>query len=90
MLESAVERHLRRRVIAAGGMTEKIAPTHAGMPDRLVLLPGGRMFLVELKTTTGQLSKIQQWWHGQAKMMGTEVVTLKGTEEVDRWLDGMA
>lgn len=69
-----------------GGETYKIAPLHAGNPDRLVMLPGGRMFLVELKAEGGALSPIQILWHERAAQLGTTVVVLTGTREVDEWL----
>ena len=42
-LESAVEAHLIRAVLRAGALTFKLAPTTAGVPDRLVVWPTGRV-----------------------------------------------
>jgi hypothetical protein len=85
MLEAAVESAFNRKVRAAGGMVVKMAPTVAGVPDRLVL-HDGRMFLVELKTETGQLSRIQHVWHAKALAIGVPVAVLHGTKEVDTWV----
>ena len=42
ILERDIERRLVRNVEAAGGLCVKFIPDNrAGMPDRLVLLPGG-------------------------------------------------
>lgn len=57
-----------------------------GIPDRMVLLPGGRIFLVELKAEDGEVEPIQKVWHGQAAELGTEVVVLVGRADVDRWI----
>lgn len=86
MLESDLEARLRLRVRAIGGMFVKLAPTVRGIPDRLVILPGGRMYLVELKTTTGRLSPAQVQWHRQAAELGTTVVVLYGPVQIDNWI----
>lgn len=93
-LESAIERRFRQLVRAAGGITEKMAPTHAGMPDRLVLLPPkygphGRIFLVELKQEGERPSEIQKVWHQRARALGVEVVVLRGAGEVVAWIQSV-
>ena len=50
MREKEVEQSLRKAVLKRGGLCLKfISPGWSGAPDRLVLLPGGRMGFVELK-----------------------------------------
>lgn len=50
MKESSVERRLRKRVEAAGGKCWKwVSPGRRGVPDRIVLLPGGVVAFVETK-----------------------------------------
>lgn len=50
MREKTVEQKLVKAVRAAGGICPKwIAPGFDGLPDRIVLLPGGRMGFVEVK-----------------------------------------
>lgn len=85
-LEKQVEKFLCERVRAIGGFSIKLAPTEAGIPDRLVLLPGSRMFLVECKAVSGRLSLIQQHWHAKAKRLGITVVVVKNRAEVSEWL----
>lgn len=89
-LESSLERLLFARVRAIGGIAIKMAPLVKGTPDRLVLLPMGRTYLVELKTTTGTLSPAQKIWHERAAAIGCEVVTLRGADEICRWINGVA
>lgn len=86
MSEAALEAFFAARVKHLGWYSIKVAPTDAGAPDRMVLLPGGVIRLVELKTCKGQLSLVQQCWHDRAKALGTEVVVLYGPEHVIRWL----
>lgn len=86
-LESSLEAHFYRTVrMTLGGSVYKMAPTVKGMPDRLVLLPGGRMYLVELKTLTGTKSPSQNLWHQRAAQLGTVVHTLYGRTQVDQWV----
>lgn len=85
--EANLERFFRERVRAIGGMILKLVPVNAGAPDRLVMLPpSGQMYLVELKTETGQLRPIQRVWHSKARAIGLEPVTLYGREEMSRWV----
>lgn len=85
-LERDLEAHFLESVRAIGGLVHKLIGTTRGMPDRLVLLPGGRMFLVELKTETGVLSTLQMIWHHDAAQIGINVVVLYGQPDVDRWI----
>lgn len=50
MLEKEIEAHLVRRVKEAGGIAYKFtSPQRRSVPDRLVLMPGGRALFVECK-----------------------------------------
>lgn len=84
-LEKAAEVALSSRVTAAGGLCPKLAPTEAGIPDRLVVY-GGEVWLVELKRPSGKLRDIQRAWHTRAKKNGIQVVVLYGADQVNRWL----
>lgn len=84
--ESSLERFFHDNVRKRGGMAIKMAPTVVGVPDRLVILPGGQMHLVELKTETGRLSPIQKHWHEKVRTIGAEVIVLYGKEQIKEWL----
>ena len=50
MRESIVEKKFAAEVKKRGGLAVKfVSPGFNGVPDRLVLFPGGRMAFVELK-----------------------------------------
>lgn len=87
MLESRIEQSLVRGVRKAGGWALKlVSPGHAGVPDRLVLLPGGRVLFVELKQDTGVLSPLQIETHKRLHRLGMKVYTLYGREGVKEFL----
>lgn len=86
MRESSVESKLHRGILALGGIDYKLAPTTKGLPDRLVILPGNLIFLVELKAKGGRLSPAQIAIHAKLAKRGTHVVVLTGPDEVDAWL----
>ena len=86
--EANLERHFMREVKLRGGWAIKMNPIGLrGIPDRLVLMPGGRVIFVELKTDRGRLSKIQQAVHRKLLALGMTVETLKGRGDIDEWLE---
>ena len=88
VLEQRIENHLIKRVREAGGMTIKNIPTVAGVPDRLVILPGNRIRFVELKSPTGSTRRAQDAWARKAAKRGVHVVVLNSLEAVDDWVAG--
>lgn len=49
-MEKTVEDYLRKQVKAAGGRALKlVCPGWTGVPDRLILMPGGRAYFAETK-----------------------------------------
>ena len=88
MKESELEARFVRRIREGGGQCWKlISPGRAGVPDRLVLLPGGRVVFVELKTETGRLSPLQAKMQEQLAALGMEARVLQGREQVDAFVE---
>lgn len=85
-LEAAVEEYLGKQVRARGGWSLKFAPIKAGNPDRLILLPGHPLYLVETKAPRGALRDAQRVWHARAKLRGHTVYVLWSIPMVDEWL----
>ena len=90
MRERDVERHLVEGVKALGGVALKLAPTPVGLPDRRVLLPGGRVVFVEVKTVLGRVSSIQEFQHKRLRALGFEVLVVFGAAGVEMFLEGLA
>ncbi len=72
-LEKDVEKHFKAIVEDAGGEFLKfVSPGHAGVPDRIVLLPGGRIIFVEFKRPGEKPRLLQQKWGEKLERMGFE------------------
>lgn len=73
-LEKDIEAVLVRKVKQRGGQCLKwVCPGQAGVPDRIVLLPGGRIIFIETKRPKGgRLSKLQEFWGNKLQDLGFE------------------
>ena len=60
MKESELERILVEEVRKEGGKAYKwVSPGNDGVPDRIVIFPGGKIYFVELKVEGGRVSATQ-------------------------------
>lgn len=88
MRESQVEKHLAKRVAALGGLCWKfVSPNLRGVPDRIVVMPYGCTFYIELKAP-GELPEPHQLRrHAELRARGALVLVLDSTTAVDFWLE---
>lgn len=85
MLESRVENYLKKKVEKLGGKAFKWAPVGVtGVPDRMVLLPGGKIIFVELKAPGKKARKLQEYRAKQLRELGFQVECLDTIERIDR------
>src|SRR5882762_7601711 len=61
-----------------------------GLPDRMLLLAGGRVIFVELKIPTGRLSRLQQYVHERLRALGFRVEVLWTRQQVDEFYASIA
>ena len=88
MREKQIEQKLVRAVRAAGGLCPKfVSPGLAGMPDRLILLPGGRFAFVEVKASGEKPRALQLHRHAQLQALGFSVFVLDDPARVPVILD---
>lgn len=87
-MEKDVEKYLRNRVEKAGGRAYKfVSPGNNGVPDRVVVLPGGRVYFVELKDVRGRLSPMQGLQLQFLAQVGCEVRIIDTRAGVDMFME---
>jgi hypothetical protein len=84
MREKQIEARLKREVKKIGGLALKFAsPGNAGVPDRIVLLPKGKVVFVELKAPGKNLRPLQIKRKEQLETLGFKVYVIDSYEKVD-------
>ena len=83
MREKTVESKLVKAVKSMGGLAPKfISPGLDGVPDRLVLLPGGKMAFIELKAPGENLKPLQVRRKRQLESLGFLVYSMDRPEQI--------
>ena len=88
ILENDIEQRLVRDIEKLGGLCIKVGQD--GWPDRLCILPGGRLCWVELKRPDGAASGPQRWRAVQLRRLGQRVERPSSAAEVDALLAYLA
>lgn len=88
MREKDVEQRLIDGAEALGGTAIKFTGAR-GLPDRIVLLPGGRIAFVEVKRPGQRARKLQEYWLGVFARYGFRTAVVSTPSEVDTLLRGM-
>lgn len=87
MKESTIEKHLVAQVKARGGAAYKFtSPAHRGVADRIVCLPDGQTWFVELKAPGGRLSELQKIFAEDMARLRQNYACLWSKEHVDEWV----
>lgn len=91
MREKVIEQKLVRAVKQMGGICPKfVSPGMDGMPDRLVLLPGGRIAFAEVKAPGQKPRPLQARRHEQLRALGFRVLVLDNPTAISELLEGMS
>jgi hypothetical protein len=84
MKEKVIEEYLRDEIKAIGGRAYKfISPGNDGVPDRLAVLPGGRVIFVELKATGKGPRPLQELQIKRLQDLGHTVFVIDSKQGVD-------
>lgn len=83
-LERDIERALVGMVKRHGGLCLKwVCPGWSGVPDRIILLPGGRILFAETKRPKGgEVRKLQDWWHRTLRRLGFRCLVIKTRSDI--------
>lgn len=88
MREKQIEQKLVQAVKAMGGICPKfVSPGYDGMPDRLILLPNGRMAFAELKAEGKKPRPLQTARHKMLKRLGFRVYVIDAVEQIGGIID---
>ena len=81
--ERDIERKLVTEVRRLGGACPKLTcPGFGGMPDRLVLLPGGNIAFVEVKAPGKKPRPLQESRHALLRKLGFKVYVLDNPDDI--------
>lgn len=88
MREKLIEQKLVKAVKAQNGMCPKlVSPGTDGMPDRMVLLPDGKLSFVEVKAPGEKPRPLQIRRHEQLRQLGFRVAVLDDPEQIPSILE---
>lgn len=83
MREKETEAKLVKAVRKLGGLAPKfVSPGLDGVPDRLVLLPGGKMAFIELKAENRKMRPLQVKRKRQLEALGFLVYCIDRPEQI--------
>lgn len=87
MREKEIEIYLRDQVRKAGGKAYKFeSPGNDGVPDRLVLFPGNKIFFIELKAPGKKPRPLQVKQMNVIASFGCDVRVIDSKEGVDDFI----
>ncbi|MBV4427134.1 VRR-NUC domain-containing protein [Clostridium tyrobutyricum] len=87
MLESVIEKRLKKEIEKIGGKALKfVSPGMSGVPDRIVLLPQGKIVFVELKAPGKKRRKLQEYRAKQLQTLGFRVECIDSIDGVNRFV----
>lgn len=85
-LERDVEAYFVKSVASIGGKAYKFhSLSNRGVSDRIVCLPNGETWFVELKRDGGKLSALQKLFAEDMRKLNQNYACLWNKENVDRW-----
>lgn len=88
MLESTLERRLKKEVEKLGGRAVKwVSPGLSGVPDRIVLLPGGQIIFVEMKAPGKPLKPLQVKRKKELEALGFYVYKLDSVSNIQQFIE---
>ena len=86
--EQTIEQHAVREAKKRGGKALKFtSPSTKGVPDRLIILPGGKVGFLELKSSIGKPTKLQIYWLKYLEKLGCRTGIANSKDSVNQFMD---
>ena len=86
--EKNIEQKLVKEVKNAGGLCLKFtSPGFDGVPDRIILMPGGKMAFAEIKAPGKKLRPLQECRKRQLESLGFSVFCIDNLETIGGVVD---
>lgn len=80
--EKEVEAYLKREIRKMGGLLLKfVSPGNDGVPDRIAIMPDGRVWFIEFKAEGGDLRPLQEYWRVTLLDRQQQVAVIRGMDE---------
>lgn len=87
MIENTIERRFKKEVEKLGGRALKfVSPGTSGMPDRIILLPGGKVIFAELKAPGKDLRPLQEKRADELRNLGFSVYKIASIQEIRNFI----
>jgi len=89
-MEKYTEQHCRTLAQHLGGVLIKLSPVSmAGIPDRLLLMPGGHVIFIEFKAPGKYLKPLQRHWRDKLTAMGFRCAVCRTMDDFRALLDNL-
>lgn len=86
--EAEVERKFVNLVKERGALCYKfVSPGNPGVPDRILILPDGRVMFVEMKSAVGRTKKLQDYQLEKLSRQGVPTFVLRGMDDVKKFIE---
>lgn len=85
--EKSIEQYLFDKAKAYGGYALKwVCPSWNGVPDRIVILPGGKIGFIETKSPGKTPKPQQERWQERLQRLGFLAYKADSKEDIDKFL----
>lgn len=86
--EKVLEKSLKTAIEKLGGWCLKLwSISFTGLPDRMILLPGARIYFVELKSEGEKPNPRQTWVHNKLRTFGFKVYWIDTNDKLKNFLN---
>ena len=90
-LEKTIENYLVKRIQSLGGECEKFtSPQRRSVPDRIIMMPGGKLVFVEVKRFGKQATDMQARDHQRRRELGFIVWVVDSKSAVDTLVEELS